>query len=65
MLGLSFLYVGQNYSAQIQDVLNELLKKTIQSEKAKDMFIAAMSHEFRSPLNSMIISIDLLINGNI
>ena len=65
MLGLSFIYVGLSYGAQIKDQMNELLKKTIQSEKAKDMFIAAMSHEFRNPLNSMLCSIDLLINGNI
>jgi len=65
MLGLSFIYIGLSYDAQIKEQMNELLAKTIQSEKAKDMFIAAMSHEFRSPLNSMLCSIDLLINGNI
>ena len=44
----------------IMESLNLLLEKAKNSEKAKDVFIAAMSHEFRNPLNSTLCSIDVL-----
>ena len=44
----------------IMESLNLLLEKAKNSEKMKDVFIAAMSHEFRNPLNSMLCSIDVL-----
>jgi signal transduction histidine kinase len=41
-------------------VLQELLQKAKSSEKAKDGFIAVVSHELRNPLNSLFCTIELI-----
>ena len=58
ILGLSFVAV--TYVNRMSLQLNRLLAKAIQSEKTKEMFIAAVSHELRNPLNSMLGSIEIL-----
>jgi signal transduction histidine kinase len=58
ILGLTWVYISNN--KHILKVLNVLLDKAKRSDASKDIFIAAMSHEFRNPLNSMLCSIDVL-----
>lgn len=60
MMMLGYSYTADTYQSQISVVLTKLLEQTIASDKSKDMFIAAMSHEFRNPLNSILGSIEII-----
>lgn len=62
MLGYS--YTADYYQTKVNGILNGVLEQLKESEKSKDMFIAAMSHEFRNPLNSMLLSIDIIKTDN-
>ena len=65
MLILGFSYAVVTYANRTSRHLNRLLAKSIQSEKSKEMFLAAMSHELRNPLNSMLGSIELMNSENL
>jgi signal transduction histidine kinase len=57
-VGMIYLFHG-NQTKNMKK-LNELLEISEESTRTKDFFIAAISHEFRNPLNSIICSIDVL-----
>jgi len=42
------------------ELLKVLIKYAMESEKNKYLMIASMSHEFRNPLNSMLVSVEVL-----
>jgi signal transduction histidine kinase len=42
------------------EILNLMLDKAVAGQKTKNIFIAAMSHELRNPLNSMLCGIEVL-----
>jgi K+-sensing histidine kinase KdpD len=46
-------------------ILEMWLEKAKKSDYAKDIFIAAMSHEFRSPLNSLLCSLEVLTQSGL
>ena len=41
-------------------LLQVLIQYAMESEKTKYLMIASMSHEFRNPLNSMLVSVEVL-----
>jgi len=47
---------------ELADKLTQLNKQLLESDKAKDEFINIAAHEFRNPIQSIAISISLLIN---
>jgi HD superfamily phosphohydrolase len=51
---LGIMYLCDAYKAKMVTALNKFLTKSQASEKTKDVFIAAMLHDFRNPLNSKI-----------
>ena len=63
VVDLMALFLVVYYDSTRKSLLSELkvlLERAELSDKTKDMFIAAMSHEFRNPLNSLMCSIDVL-----
>ena len=63
MVDITALFLVIAYDSTRKSLLDELkvlLERAELSDKTKDMFIAAMSHEFRNPLNSLLCSIDVL-----
>jgi signal transduction histidine kinase len=60
MFTLVIMYIFNRNNTAMMKALNRLLLATKRSEKAKDVFIGAMSHEFRNPLNSILCSLEVL-----
>jgi signal transduction histidine kinase len=60
--GLGELAEGIN---AIGDGINEVVSKEVKSERLKTELITNVSHDIRTPLTSIITSIDLLKNGNL
>jgi hypothetical protein len=52
--GLVIVYFYNTSNVAMLTLLNKMYEKKTKSDATKDVFIAAMSQEFRNPLNSMI-----------
>jgi signal transduction histidine kinase len=56
----AIIYFYNTNNVTTISTLNELYRRKQKADETKDVFMSSMSQKFRNPLNSMLMSIDLL-----
>lgn len=53
-------YYYEKRSSKFQNVLSKFIKEITAAKAAKDNFMAALTHEIRNPLNSVLGSLEII-----